>query len=377
MKRLGRQTWYSEDIPDTTRCGRGTCCIVYFPCSTQEARHSSPYSLVPTMQLSGAAASETSWARLLRPSDVHMRTTHCKRGACAVALMSRSSMNLCADFKLRCALSCVAAHYAGAIAAFLETMHWAACSDRQHVPVAEYATRLRSMVEHLRAAGAHHPVIIAPPPVDESARRVDRMRVNHIARHCSCYWCKAKSTTVILSGPVCMELAVEVASHAHAQRLHPRTDETWATAAAALDPRSVADRCCGAPQKWGLTEEQVADPDRLNHVTGDYAAAAGAVAAEVGAPFMDTWTEFRKQEGWHSLLSDGLHLSPAGSAALYTLLQRTIDRQLPQLRCYIPPSLPPGPLPSPAFPLSCPLAPCPLLELACVHGLVDLLSCKV
>lgn len=87
------------------------------------------------------------------------------------------------------------------------------------------------------------------------------------------------------------------------------------------------------PQKWGLTEIEVAEPDRLNRVTGEYAAAAGAVAVEVGAGFVDTWTEFQKNVGWRNFLSDGLHLTPAGSAALYTLLQRTIDSQLPHLRC--------------------------------------------
>jgi len=134
------------------------------------------------------------------------------------------------------------------------------CNDKQHVPVAEYAARIRAMVKHVRSNGVNATIIIAPPPVDEAARRIDRMR------------------------------------------------------------------------KWGLTDEQVAEPDRLNRVTGEYAAAAGAVAAEVGAAFVDTWTEFQKDAGWRNFLSDGLHLTPAGSAVLYTLLQRTIDSQLPHLR---------------------------------------------
>jgi hypothetical protein len=43
------------------------------------------------------------------------------------------------------------------------------------------------------------------------------------------------------------------------------------------------------PQKWGINEfsEQ---PDRLNAVTGQYAAACRQVAASEGVPALDLWT---------------------------------------------------------------------------------------
>lgn len=86
-------------------------------------------------------------------------------------------------------------------------------------------------------------------------------------------------------------------------------------------------------QKHGLTADQVTEPDRLNVVTGKYAAIGREVAAELEVPCADTWSEFQQISDWRTLLSDGLHLSPAGNAALYQLLQRTIDTQLPNLRC--------------------------------------------
>lgn len=42
--------------------------------------------------------------------------------------------------------------------------------------------------------------------------------------------------------------------------------------------------------------------------------------------------EFQKDPEWRVYLSDGLHLTARGNEALYTLLQRLIDIQLPHLR---------------------------------------------
>jgi len=41
--------------------------------------------------------------------------------------------------------------------------------------------------------------------------------------------------------------------------------------------------------------------------------------------------EFQKDPEWRVYLSDGLHLTARGNGALYTLLQRLIDTQLPHL----------------------------------------------
>jgi hypothetical protein len=63
--------------------------------------------------------------------------------------------------------------------------------------------------------------------------------------------------------------------------------------AAALDNEPVSVQCnnslVGSMQKWGINEfsEQ---PDRLNAVTGQYAAACRQVAASEGVPVLDLWT---------------------------------------------------------------------------------------
>lgn len=85
-------------------------------------------------------------------------------------------------------------------------------------------------------------------------------------------------------------------------------------------------------QRHGLTADQVTEPDRLNVVTGKYAAIGREIAAELGLPCADAWSEFQQNSNWRALLSDGLHLSPSGNEALYKLLQSTIDTHLPELR---------------------------------------------
>lgn len=42
-------------------------------------------------------------------------------------------------------------------------------------------------------------------------------------------------------------------------------------------------------QKWGVNERSE-EPDRLNNMTGKYAAVSRAVAAEAGIPVLDLWT---------------------------------------------------------------------------------------
>ncbi len=44
-----------------------------------------------------------------------------------------------------------------------------------------------------------------------------------------------------------------------------------------------------ALQQWGVNERSE-EPDRLNSMTGKYAAVSRAVAAEAGVPVLDLWT---------------------------------------------------------------------------------------
>lgn len=79
-------------------------------------------------------------------------------------------------------------------------------------------------------------------------------------------------------------------------------------------------------------------PDRTNENTGQYAAAAGAVAALLNLPFLDLWGEMQKAEGWGTLyLVDGLHFTEHGQAKAFELLQHLIDRKFPD---FMPAALP-------------------------------------
>ena len=74
-------------------------------------------------------------------------------------------------------------------------------------------------------------------------------------------------------------------------------------------------------------------PERTNEVAGQYAAAAEALAAELGVPCLNLWREFQAVEGWgERLLCDGLHLTEEGNAEVYRLLQALIDHRFPELR---------------------------------------------
>jgi lysophospholipase L1-like esterase len=59
-----------------------------------------------------------------------------------------------------------------------------------------------------------------------------------------------------------------------------------------------------------------------------YNEAARAAAASVSAPFVDLLSEALTQSDvrWQELLSDGLHLSAAGSKLLHSLVRRELDR---------------------------------------------------
>ena len=56
----------------------------------------------------------------------------------------------------------------------------AACSEKQHVPIDQYLDNMRSIVQHVRRAGANATVIITPPPVYEPDRLIDRQKKHGI-----------------------------------------------------------------------------------------------------------------------------------------------------------------------------------------------------
>lgn len=73
-------------------------------------------------------------------------------------------------------------------------------------------------------------------------------------------------------------------------------------------------------------------PERTLQGAQQYADAAKEVASLRGLPSLDLWTDLQKIPDWPSLLSDGLHFTPEGNAAVYDLLMELIDNQLPQFR---------------------------------------------
>jgi isoamyl acetate esterase len=60
------------------------------------------------------------------------------------------------------------------------------------------------------------------------------------------------------------------------------------------------------------------------------------VGAAAGVPVVDLWTQLQTRE-WHSLLSDGLHLSEDGNAVVFHELQRVLQEQLEDI---LPDALP-------------------------------------
>eukprot|EP00475_Leptophrys_vorax_P009774 TRINITY_DN16473_c0_g1_i3.p3 TRINITY_DN16473_c0_g1~~TRINITY_DN16473_c0_g1_i3.p3 ORF type:complete len:120 (-),score=6.75 TRINITY_DN16473_c0_g1_i3:42-401(-) len=60
------------------------------------------------------------------------------------------------------------------------------------------------------------------------------------------------------------------------------------------------------------------EPERTNEVTGQYVAACKEVAAACGGiPVVDLWTVLQSKPNWQAMLTDGLHLAPAGNAVLH------------------------------------------------------------
>eukprot|EP00729_Bicosta_minor_P019766 gene19766-14296_t len=78
------------------------------------------------------------------------------------------------------------------------------------------------------------------------------------------------------------------------------------------------------------TRDATQQGDRDNSVTAQYAEAAKSVAAELGCGAVDLWTTMQEarqapESGWHTFLSDGLHLTAAGNAFVFERLVEVID----------------------------------------------------
>merc|ERR1712224_994426 len=74
--------------------------------------------------------------------------------------------------------------------------------------------------------------------------------------------------------------------------------------------------------------------ERTNEKTGEYAAAAEALAVELGLSHVNLWHEMQKAkpgDGWHDFLSDGLHLSLEGNEFVANLLIAKIGDAFPEL----------------------------------------------
>ncbi len=88
-------------------------------------------------------------------------------------------------------------------------------------------------------------------------------------------------------------------------------------------------------QKVGGEQEAARLPERTNAVAGEYAKAVKQLGEELGIPVVDLWSNIQMQPLWQAYLSDGLHFTSTGNAAVYHLVQAKINEALPQLRYFL------------------------------------------
>ncbi|PSS07777.1 GDSL esterase/lipase [Actinidia chinensis var. chinensis] len=68
-------------------------------------------------------------------------------------------------------------------------------------------------------------------------------------------------------------------------------------------------------------------PERMNEVTGVYAKQCVELAKELGLPSISLWSKMQETEGWQKkFLSDGLHLTPEGNAAVHREVARVFNK---------------------------------------------------
>lgn len=54
------------------------------------------------------------------------------------------------------------------------------------------------------------------------------------------------------------------------------------------------------------------------------------VGEAAGVPVVDLWRDLQGHPHWREFFTDGLHLSDSGNAEVFDLVQKHIDRELPQ-----------------------------------------------
>ena len=164
-------------------------------------------------------------------------------------------------------------------AARLVVIFWgandAATLGDQGLPLDEYETRLRSIIQRVRECGEKDDsipktdvVLVTPPPVNNE------------------HW------------------------------LQERRDKFRAT-------------------NRGCTEEQVQEVslDRTHEITKDYCEIVRKVASTEEIPCVDLYTSMQSSDTpFGEYLSDGLHLSPAGNDFLFQSIRSLIKKELPSLR---------------------------------------------
>eukprot|EP00930_Biecheleria_cincta_P049183 TRINITY_DN34425_c0_g1_i1.p1 TRINITY_DN34425_c0_g1~~TRINITY_DN34425_c0_g1_i1.p1 ORF type:complete len:300 (-),score=56.45 TRINITY_DN34425_c0_g1_i1:9-908(-) len=108
----------------------------------------------------------------------------------------------------------------------------------------------------------------------------------------------------------------------------------------------VRDACCNAhillmsngrmvEEKWTefLKKRQggkfSGNCDRTDVMHGEYAAASGRVAADMGCSFLNLHKAMLSESNWQALFSDGLHLSEAGHAFVATKVLQKVHENFP------------------------------------------------
>ena len=174
------------------------------------------------------------------------------------------------------------------------------------MPLEEYVANLRAVVGHLRRLQpAPALVIVTPPPISEPDRIIHVEKVG--AKRLVLFAVVTDNDLMQMVG-----LTVEL-------------NHSCAAAPLAPPPPPLL-----PPQTYGTRLEV---SERTNEAAGRYAAAAEALATELGLPCLNLWAALQGVPGWqHGLLEDGLHLTPAGNAEVHRLLVALIEEHYPALR---------------------------------------------
>ncbi|XP_058407811.1 isoamyl acetate-hydrolyzing esterase 1 homolog isoform X2 [Diceros bicornis minor] len=155
-------------------------------------------------------------------------------------------------------------------------------NPKQHIPLDEYVSNLKSMVQYLKSVDVpeNRVILITPPPLCETA------------------WEK--------------ECLIQGKHRQHSLTRPSVTTHSW-----------IIKPSCKL--------------NRLNLVVGEYASACLRVAQDCGTDVLDLWTLMQKDsQDFPSYLSDGLHLSPKGNEFLFSHLWPLIEKKVSSLPLLLP-----------------------------------------